>query len=194
MGIGFSFIQKKDYKRFLVLGIDNSGKKKILYRLKFNKDIPTRAEKGFFVETFERTFKKDNNNNNGDELITSCITLVVVCGQYMIRPLWPRYYQDDTNGLIFVIDSTDQERMEEVKLEIKKLDQNIEVFKNHPFLIFANKQDLKNSLPIEQLIEKLELNNLSNNRKWHIQSSIAPTGEGLENGLNWLFSSVHNSN
>ncbi|EAL70115.2 ADP-ribosylation factor-related [Dictyostelium discoideum AX4] len=177
MGMGFSFIEKKDFKRFLILGIDNSGKKKIMYRLKFNKDIPTRPEKGFFVETFERRFKYNNED---------------VCGQNMIRPLWPNYYTDETNGLIFVVDSSDQERIEEVRLEIKKLDENIKIFKNHPFLIFANKQDLKNSLSIEQLIDKLELNKLSLNRKWHIQSSNAITGDGLEFGLNWLFSSSHN--
>ncbi|KAN0037629.1 hypothetical protein ACTFIV_002982 [Dictyostelium citrinum] len=214
MGMGFSFIKKKDYKRFLVLGIDNSGKKKILFRFKFNKDIPTVPAKGFFIETFERKFKynKYNNSSNDEdiydkkdfscsgscsgngnsELITSCITLLVVCGQCMIRPLWPIHYTDETDGLIFVVDSTDLERIEEVKLEIKKLDENTKVFKNHPFLIFANKQDLKNSLTIEQLIDKLELNELSSNRKWHIQSSVALTGEGLEDGLNWLFSTSHN--
>ncbi|KAM9945329.1 hypothetical protein ACTFIT_003585 [Dictyostelium discoideum] len=180
-----------------------------MYRLKFNKDIPTRPEKGFFVETFERRFKYNNEDgygkngfgfgfgcgsgSGGNELfITSCITLFVVCGQNMIRPLWPNYYTDETNGLIFVVDSSDQERIEEVRLEIKKLDENIKIFKNHPFLIFANKQDLKNSLSIEQLIDKLELNKLSLNRKWHIQSSNAITGDGLEFGLNWLFSSSHN--
>ncbi|KAN0003220.1 hypothetical protein ACTFIZ_009376 [Dictyostelium cf. discoideum] len=213
MGMGFSFIEKKDFKRFLILGLDNSGKKKIMYRLTFNKDIPTGPEKGFFTETFERKFKynksssssSSNNveysygkndfgggNGGSNESITSCITLFVVCGQQMIRPLWPNYYTDESNGLIFVVDSNDKERIEEVKLEIKKLDENIKIFKNHPFLIFANKQDLKNSLSIEQLIDKLELDQLSSNRKWHIQSSNAITGDGLENGLNWLFSSSHN--
>ncbi|KAM9966932.1 hypothetical protein ACTFIR_007167 [Dictyostelium discoideum] len=188
-----------------------------MYRLKFNKDIPTRPQKGFFFETFERIFKYNNEDSYGknnfgfgfgfgfgcgsgsgsgsggnESFITSCITLFVVCGQIMIRPLWPNYYTDGTNGLIFVVDSSDQERIEEVRLEIKKLNENIKIFKNHPFLIFANKQDLKNSLSIEQLIDRLELNKLSLNRKWHIQSSNAITGDGLEFGLNWLFSSSHN--
>ena len=43
-----------------------------------------------------------------------------VGGQDKIRPLWRHYYQG-TNGLIFVIDSTDRGRVEDAREELPKM-------------------------------------------------------------------------
>jgi len=52
-------------------------------------------------------------------------------------------------------------------------------------LVFANKQDLPNSLTAAELAEKLGLLSLRN-RKWFIQSACATTGDGIYEGLDWL--------
>lgn len=43
-----------------------------------------------------------------------------VGGQDKIRPLWRHYFQN-TQGLIFVVDSNDRERIEESKEEMHKM-------------------------------------------------------------------------
>ncbi|KAK5902387.1 hypothetical protein CesoFtcFv8_007644 [Champsocephalus esox] len=57
--------------------------------------------------------------------------------------------------------------------------------KDAVLLVFANKQDLPNALPVSELTEKLGLQALRN-KNWHIQSTCATQGSGLYEGLNWL--------
>jgi GTPase SAR1 family protein len=47
--------------------------------------------------------------------------LLDVGGQEKLRPLW-RSYTRCTDGIIFVIDSVDVERMEEAKMEVSSID------------------------------------------------------------------------
>jgi ADP-ribosylation factor 6 len=56
--------------------------------------------------------------------------------------LW-RHYFTGTQGLIFVIDSADFDRMEEARQELHKIINDREM-KDAVLLIFANKQDQKN--------------------------------------------------
>ena len=51
-----------------------------------------------------------------------------------------------------------------------------------PLLVFANKQDLLNAWPADQVMKELELT--GQKTRWvHIQGCSAKTGEGLEDGL-----------
>ena len=61
--------------------------------------------------------------------------------------------------------------------------------KNAALLIFANKQDLQDALDKEMITEKLGLNTLKN-RSWFIQISSAITGDGLQEGLEWLSNQI----
>ena len=45
-------------------------------------------------------------------------------------------------------------------------------------LIFANKQDLKDALTVEELTQKLQLHNIKGH-DWHIQSCCAVSGEAF---------------
>jgi ADP-ribosylation factor-like protein 1 len=56
-------------------------------------------------------------------------------------------------------------------------------------LIFANKQDLPGALSEAEVSEKLQLAKLKG-RNWAIYKSSAVKGEGLEQGLDWLVSSL----
>lgn len=63
-----------------------------------------------------------------------------VGGQEKLRPLWKSYTRC-TDGIVFVLDSVDVERMEEAKMELirtVKSPENSQV----PILVLANKQDL----------------------------------------------------
>jgi len=52
-------------------------------------------------------------------------------------------------------------------------------------LVFANKQDLPNALTANDLADKLGLRDLRRTQ-WHIQSTIATTGDGLYEGFDWI--------
>merc|ERR1712146_118346 len=106
-----------------------------------------------------------------------------VGGQDKIRPLWRHYFQN-TQGLIFVVDSNDRERIGEAKEELTKMLAEDEL-REATVLVFANKQDLPNAMSPAEITEKLGLPELRN-RKWYIQSACATQGEGLYEGLDWL--------
>ena len=104
-------------------------------------------------------------------------------GQEKIRKLW-RYYFEGTDALIYVVDSSDRDRISDAKEELEKLLQEEEL-KNAVLLVFANKQDLPHAMSPAELVDKLELRKLRN-RDWLIQATVAPTGQGLYEGLDWL--------
>jgi len=106
-----------------------------------------------------------------------------VGGQDKIRPLWRHYFQN-TQGVIFVVDSNDRSRIGEAQNELMRLLKEDEL-RDAALLVYANKQDLPEALPLPELTDKLALHTLSN-RKWYIQSACATTGDGLYEGLDWL--------
>ena len=65
-------------------------------------------------------------------------------GQKSIRPYWRNYY-DQTDALIYVIDSADRRRMEESGVELQQL-LDEERLSHVPLMVMANKQDLLNAL------------------------------------------------
>jgi ADP-ribosylation factor-like protein 1 len=60
-------------------------------------------------------------------------------GQTSIRPYWRSYYAN-TAAVIFVVDSTDIERLEIAADELRSM-LNEEELKDAALLVFANKQD-----------------------------------------------------
>ena len=113
--------------------------------------------------------------------------MIKVGGPDKIRPLWRHYFQN-TQGLIFVCDSNDRERITEGRDELARMLSEDEL-RDAVILVFANKQDLPNAMPVAEVADKLGLHHLRN-RHWHIQSSCATSGDGLYEGLDWLSSQI----
>eukprot|EP00929_Paragymnodinium_shiwhaense_P037385 TRINITY_DN1992_c0_g2_i1.p1 TRINITY_DN1992_c0_g2~~TRINITY_DN1992_c0_g2_i1.p1 ORF type:complete len:702 (-),score=173.39 TRINITY_DN1992_c0_g2_i1:120-2159(-) len=164
-----SMFERKMNLRILMVGLDAAGKTTILYKLKLGEVTTTIPTIGFNVETVE--YKNIS------------FTVWDVGGQDKIRPLWRHYYAG-TNGLIFVIDSNDQDRLEDAKGELHRLLQEDEM-RNAVLLVLANKQDLPNAMPSGEISEMLELRKMRD-RKWFIQPACATSGDGLYEGLDWL--------
>ena len=106
-----------------------------------------------------------------------------VGGQEKLRPLW-RHYFNNTDGLIFVVDSLDRDRIDRAKEEFTSII-NDPFMRNSAILIFANKQDMKNCLSAAEIAERMGLAELRG-RRWHVQSAVATQGLGLYEGLDWL--------
>ncbi|XP_071485031.1 E3 ubiquitin-protein ligase TRIM23-like [Diadema antillarum] len=156
--------------RVVVLGLDNAGKTTILFKLKQNEFIQTIRTIGFNVETVE--YKNLN------------FTIWDVGGDTKLRPLWKHYYLN-TQALIFVVDSTDGDRLDEAYDELAIL-MSEKQLRDALLLVFANKQDQANALNIDTISDRLSLNKLCCGRSWFIQPCDALSGAGLWDGLEWL--------
>ena len=112
-----------------------------------------------------------------------CFTVWDVGGQDKIRPLWRHYFQN-TQGLIFVVDSNDSNRIDAARDELHRMLQEDEL-RDSILLVFANKQDLPNAQDAASMTDRLGLHGLRH-RQWYIQACCATTGDGLYEGLDWL--------
>jgi len=173
MGLAFSKLWQRmlgsKEMRILMVGLDAAGKTTILYKLKLGEVVTTIPTIGFNVETVE--YKNIS------------FTVWDVGGQDKIRPLW-RHYYTGTQGLIFVVDSNDRDRIEDAREELTKM-LNEDEMRDAALLVYANKQDLPNAMTAAEVTEKMGLHNMRN-RQWFIQSACATTGDGLYEGLDWL--------
>jgi len=189
-----SFFKRKRAIGVLMLGLDAAGKTTILYRLKYSTSVvATIPTIGFNVETVE--FEKLK------------FTVWDVGGQDRSRKLWSHYFRGN-EGIIFVIDSTDVDRLappstamgadrEPLLLAGEKerttAKDEIEYLMTHeelqglPLLVLANKQDLPSALSSEEISSRLDLQRLDQqSRKWHVQPTCASSGQGLAEGFHWL--------
>nr|CAG8440785.1 8868_t:CDS:2 [Entrophospora candida] len=155
--------------RILMVGLDAAGKTTILYKLKLGEIVTTIPTIGFNVETVE--YKNIS------------FTVWDVGGQDKIRPLWRHYFQN-TQGIIFVVDSNDRERISEAREELQRM-LNEDELRDALLLVFANKQDLPNAMNAAEITDKLGLHSLRQ-RHWYIQATCATSGDGLYEGLEWL--------
>ena len=71
-----------------------------------------------------------------------------VGGQDKIRPLWRHYYMG-TQGLIFVVDCADRDRIDEARQELHRIINDREM-REAIILVFANKQDLQEGIGLEK--------------------------------------------
>ncbi len=168
----FDRIFGKKEMRILMLGLDAAGKTTILYKLKLGEVVSSVPTIGFNVETVEYKNIK--------------FTVWDVGGQDKIRLLWRHYYQN-TQGLIFVVDSSDKDRVDIAREELQRM-LGEEELRDAILLVFANKQDM-GVMSVPEITERLGLHSLKG-REWFIQGTCALTGDGLYDGLDWLSRTV----
>ena len=161
--------------RILMLGLDAAGKTSLLQRALAKENVEPEFDVnptvGFNVEMCQF-----------DRIKRATYALWDVGGQDKIRSLWRHYYAG-ASGLIFVIDSTDVDRIEEASEALNSIlgDQDM---KSTPVLIFANKQDSENAMTVEEITKKIGIKDIpQERRKWRIQPCSAWTGDGVMEGL-----------
>ncbi|KAG8186669.1 hypothetical protein JTE90_014745 [Oedothorax gibbosus] len=165
----------------VMLGLDSAGKTTALYRLKFDQYLNTVPTIGFNCEKIKGTTGKAKGTS---------FLIWDVGGQDKLRPLW-RSYTRCTDGIVFVIDSVDDERLEEARMELvrmAKAPENLGV----PVLVLANKQDLPGAKGPQEIDKFLNLGvELGPGHLWHVQPACAIIGDGLEEGLEMLYEMIH---
>ncbi|RZF42155.1 hypothetical protein LSTR_LSTR012667 [Laodelphax striatellus] len=172
----FLGLKKKEVK-VLVVGLNNSGKSTIINHLKSDDEKSTEI-----VPTIGLSVEKFKNQK-------VYFTALDMSGQGRYRDLWEHYYKE-CEGIIFVIDSSDRLRLAVAKEELDMLIQHPDVAGRFvPLLFFANKMDLRDALSSVKVAAALGLEKLQD-KPWHICSSNAVTGEGLQEGVHWFTQQV----
>lgn len=105
-----------------MVGLDSAGKTTILYKMKHRELVSQAPTIGF----------------NLDEVTINNVTIKVwdLSGQERMRGVW-KYYYESVNGIVFVVDSSDEARIAEARDELHKILADSQ--KIVPLLIFANK-------------------------------------------------------
>ncbi|CAB9517550.1 ADP-ribosylation factor [Seminavis robusta] len=163
--------------QFFIKGLDNAGKTTILRKFCGEPIDSISPTLGFNIKSLE--------HHEGYTL-----NFWDVGGQKSIRAYWRNYFEA-TDGIIWVVDSGDQFRLDQCRQALVELLQQ-ERLAGATLIIFANKQDIEGALSSEQIAEKLGLNTSDSfkNRHWAIHSCSAVSGEGLAGGVDWLVADI----
>ncbi|BBN06877.1 ADP-ribosylation factor-like protein 2 [Marchantia polymorpha subsp. ruderalis] len=166
--------RKEKEMRILMVGLDNAGKTTIVKRINGEDTSGISPTLGFNIKTMQ--FKSYRVN------------IWDVGGQKTLRSYWRNYYEQ-TDGMVWVVDSSDIRRLQDCREELHGLLQE-EKLMGASLLIFANKQDLKGSLSPEDIAKVLDLGLMDKSRHWQIVGCSAVTGKGLLDGFDWLVSDI----
>uniref|UniRef100_A0A672IVF9 ADP-ribosylation factor-like protein 3 n=1 Tax=Salarias fasciatus TaxID=181472 RepID=A0A672IVF9_SALFA len=148
--------------RLLLLGLDNAGKTTLLKQLAAEDITHITPTQGFNIKSMQSAGFKLNVWDIG--------------GQRKIRPYWKNYFEN-TDVLIYVIDSSDRKRFEETSLELSELLDGEELA-GVPLLIFANKQDLLTASTPRSWPSAPPAHHPD--RMWQVQACSAVTAEGVQ--------------
>ncbi|MHA1166743.1 MAG: ADP-ribosylation factor-like protein [Candidatus Hodarchaeales archaeon] len=114
-----------------------------------------------------------------------------VGGQITYRDEMWKPYISQSAGCAFVIDSTDRDKIPEVKSTFwNKLIPEI-LSRQIPLVILANKQDLESPMSTGEIALALDLHKLD--LSYMMIATSAKTGEGLDKALNWLYQIIEES-
>eukprot|EP01128_Nolandella_sp_AFSM9_P003076 TRINITY_DN13550_c0_g1_i1.p1 TRINITY_DN13550_c0_g1~~TRINITY_DN13550_c0_g1_i1.p1 ORF type:complete len:247 (+),score=51.27 TRINITY_DN13550_c0_g1_i1:92-742(+) len=160
-----------------MVGLDGAGKTTILYCMKLGVVRETTPTVGFNVETV--SFGEAE------------MPVWDLGGSEKSRPLWKHYFTN-TKVIFFVVDSSDQERLEDAKIELDLLLEE-PMLSNAVILIFANKQDKEGALHVSELVNKWHLND-HRSRSWYVMGCSATTrNDELIEGVQWVADVISNN-
>jgi small GTP-binding protein len=169
-----SFFAGSKQVRVLLLGLDAAGKTATLFRLRLSELVTTIPTIGFNVETVEYKNLK--------------FTMWDIGGQDRLRALW-RHYYENTDGVIFIVDSSDRARIKLARDELHKTMED-SMLTDVKLVVFANKQDLPGAMAPSEVADALRLRDLK--QQWFVQGTSAANGQGLFEGLD-VFAKMLNS-
>jgi len=167
--------QKEQELRILILGLDNAGKTSVMKKISGEDVHRTDPTVGFNIKSLEY------NNYT--------LNIWDVGGQKSIRAYWRNYFEQ-TDGIIWVVDSVDSWRLEECRQQLRDI-LSQEKLAGASLLILANKQDLGGALSYQEISNALDLDAPDiAGRHISIAGCSAMTGEGLAGGINWIVTDI----
>ncbi|OHT17096.1 ADP-ribosylation factor-like protein 14 [Tritrichomonas foetus] len=178
MGCNASYNNNSHVRTITIVGLESSGKSNITFHL-----VATNATNYVALPTAGVDFHEL-------QLSSSTFHIYDCGGISRYRTQWP-YYIQKSDGVVFVIDRTDKERMGRVQEEIADVLIMCEKL-NLPILIFINKSDINTTLTTEDFIKITKADNYD--VEYTIQDCSAKTGDGINSGRDWLLQHIHPRN
>lgn len=161
--------------RIIMVGLEFSGKTTIIYKLRLGEVTESLGKKFMRYEVVQfRNFE-------------------LVCWDIIFH-LFPQYSDidyDNFRGIIFVIDSSDREKLDDAGKRLKEIvlrDRG----NNSPLLVLLNKSDLTGYISCDEFCKRFDMDSIID-RPWLVHQVCAITGAGLNEGFDWLIKLVSNN-
>ena len=163
--------QREKEMRILVLGLDNAGKTTFLKRLRGEDTSQVAPTLGFNIDTLD--------------LPPYRLTFWDVGGQRSLRAFWRNYFEE-TDGLIWVVDSADEARAAESAAELAAL-VAAERLAQASVLVLANKRDVDGAMSLDALRAVLQL---PEREGLLLAPADSRSGKGLDEAVRWLVDDI----
>ncbi|VDK88908.1 unnamed protein product [Litomosoides sigmodontis] len=169
--------------RICILGIDGAGKSTAICALASGKLSNVLPTNGFALQQFKY---------GKAEIIAYDLG-----GGERIRSIWKNYFSE-VFGVIYVIDGSVKDRIEESGQLLKHVISDDDLIKK-PFLIVLNKKDRERCIDEIQLSDRFNLHNLANRYQTQIRVEICQSNLGsgkmmdemLRDGFEWLLEEIY---
>ncbi|KAF9350958.1 ADP-ribosylation factor protein 3 [Mortierella sp. NVP85] len=175
----YKYLTRREAYYIVIIGLDNAGKTTLLERIKsIFLGVPGLPP--------ERIAPTVGLNIGRIDIGGARINFQDLGGQTDLQSIWERYYRE-CHAIVFVVDSSDPERIEECRDALEKviMDDTVE---GVPVLMLANKQDMPMALKLEQI---KEIFNQIAERLGARDSRVLPIsaleGTGVKDAVDWLF-------
>ncbi|XP_018335827.1 ADP-ribosylation factor-related protein 1 [Agrilus planipennis] len=183
----YKYATQKDEYCILILGLDNAGKTTYLEaaKTKFTKNYK-RMNPGKITTTVGLNIGKIS-------VAGISLNFWDLGGQSELQSLWDKYYAE-SHAIIYIIDSSDRDRIEESKETFDKMIAS-ESLQGVPLLVLANKQDIEDCMGVREVKPIFNKNaHLIGKRDCMVMPVSALTGEGVDEGIHWLVDCVKRNN
>jgi len=164
---------KEREMRVLILGLDNAGKSTIVKKVNGQPTDSISPTLVFNIETIQ--------------FESFALNVWDIGGQTSLRSYWRNYFEQ-TDALVWVVDSADTDRLELCRTELHALLVE-EKLAGASLLVLANKQDLDGALSLAEIERTLQLDRIVN-RHCFVVACSARSGDGLIEGWSTLVHDV----
>ncbi|KAI8320417.1 P-loop containing nucleoside triphosphate hydrolase protein [Martensiomyces pterosporus] len=178
----YKYFTRLDEYNVLVLGLDSAGKTTLLERIK---NMYTGVQ-GMAPDKIQPTV---GVNIGKVHIKRTMVKFMDLGGQPDLQGIWESYF-GDCHAVIYVIDSSNLDRMEESKDTLLRLVENPEL-ESVPVLVLANKQDLPDIKSLAQIKEIVNtLADYMDTREARVMDSSGLQGTGVRVAIDWLYSRI----
>ncbi|XP_077971219.1 ADP-ribosylation factor-related protein 1-like [Styela clava] len=174
---------KKDEYCILILGLDNAGKTTFLEQTK------TKFTKNYKGMNLGKITTTVGLNIGKIDISGSRLMFWDLGGQEELQSLWDKYFAE-SHGIIYLVDSVDVDRIQESKQAFDNMLRS-EALDTVPLLVLANKQDVLSCATVLDIKKAFHDSSTHiGNRDCMIRSVSALTGQGVNEGIEWMVKCV----
>lgn len=174
-----SFLKKNNMAKICFIGLDKAGKSSIIKKIINNE--------------FDHTLDKRTLGMTVDKIKINGLSLVTwdLGGQKAFRETLWTTYMNGSQALVYVIDSSNINRLNESKVELQKYVFSNIKFNKLPILILANKQDMNNSFSAKEIEIFLDIKKFNQFNNIIIFPISCKTGLNINQAIDWLVNQIN---